>query len=96
MIERLRDLRDTAGRIEAQLADPEVIARPEKLAELSRRHAELAPILRALDAHEAAGATLADAEELAATATEADEREYYEAEAATARTVLPVKQSCAS
>ncbi|MBX7161968.1 MAG: peptide chain release factor 1 [Acidimicrobiia bacterium] len=85
MIERLRDLRDTAGRIEAQLADPEVIARPEKLAELSRRHAELAPILRALDAYEAAGATLADAEELAATATEADEREYYEAEAATAR-----------
>lgn len=85
MIERLSDLRDTAGRIEAQLADPEVIARPDKLAELSRRHAELVPILRALDACEAAGVAIAEADELAAATTDAEEREYYTAEAVAAR-----------
>ncbi|MFN8104080.1 MAG: peptide chain release factor 1 [Acidimicrobiia bacterium] len=85
MIERLNELRDTAGRIEAQLADPEVVSRPDRLAELSRRHAELVPILRALDAYEAAGVAINEADELAAATTDAEEREYFAAEAAAAR-----------
>lgn len=85
VIERLAELRDAAGRLEEQLADPEVIGQPARLAELSRRHAELAPILRAFEAYRAADAAVADAEELAAGADDGEERDYYAAEAAEAR-----------
>lgn len=93
VIERLGELRDTAGRLEEQLADPEVIAQPAKLAELSRRHAELVPILRALDAYEAAGGTIADADELAAAAVDDDERAFYAAEAAAARSERAAREA---
>jgi len=88
MFERLRELKDTVGRLDEQLADPEILSQPQRLAEASRRRAELVPIIAALDSYDSAAATAVEADELAAAATDDQERAFFTEEALSARTEM--------
>jgi peptide chain release factor 1 len=48
LAERLADVEEAYREVEAQLADPEVISDPSRLAELGRRHAELETVVTLL------------------------------------------------
>jgi peptide chain release factor 1 len=64
MFERLEEIERTYEDVERQLADPDVIADQGRLIELSRRHAELAEVVRTYRAWRSATDDLATAREL--------------------------------
>ncbi len=53
MLERLREVNDEYDNIERQLSDPDVLADPDQLRTLSKRHTELGPVVAAYRRHEA-------------------------------------------
>jgi peptide chain release factor 1 len=85
MFERLEEIERTYEDVERQLADPEVIADQARLIELSRRHAELAGVVRAYRAWRSAGEDLATARELQREERSADGRGLLEEEIADAQ-----------
>ncbi|MDH4116109.1 MAG: peptide chain release factor 1 [Acidimicrobiia bacterium] len=62
---RLAEIQRSFSEIESQLADPEVIADPSRLADLGRRHSELRQIVDLYELWSAADTDRAEAEELA-------------------------------
>jgi peptide chain release factor 1 len=80
---RLDALEDEFGAVEARLADPEVLADPTELRSLSKRHAELAPIVAAVRERRAAADDLETARGMLRDAT-GDDREVLREEIATA------------
>jgi peptide chain release factor 1 len=80
---RLDALEDEFGAVEARLADPEVLADPTELRSLSKRHAELAPIVAAARERRAAVDDLETARGMLRDAT-GDDREVLREEIATA------------
>ena len=64
MFDRLAALEDELDVVEARLSDPEVLADPALLRELSVRHKELLPLVEASRAHRQALADLATAREM--------------------------------
>ncbi len=65
LVDRLEEVEAAFREIETRLAEPAVLADPEKYAELARRHAELQPLVQTFDAYRAAVAEAAEASELA-------------------------------
>ncbi|HEX2152867.1 MAG TPA: peptide chain release factor 1 [Acidimicrobiia bacterium] len=63
---RLGEVEEAYRAVEADLADPDVIAVPARLAELGKRHSELAPIVQLLDRWRRATTDRDEALELAA------------------------------
>jgi peptide chain release factor 1 len=80
---RLDALEDEFGAVEARLADPEVLADPTELRSLSKRHAELAPIVAAARERRAAAEDLETARGMLRDAT-GDDREVLREEIDTA------------
>jgi peptide chain release factor 1 len=85
MFERLEEIERTYEDVERQLADPEVIADQTRLIELSRRHAELAEVVRAYRAWRQAGEDLTTARQLLREERSADGRALLEEEIADAQ-----------
>jgi peptide chain release factor 1 len=80
MFERLDEIERTYEDVERQLADPEVIADQTRLIELSRRHAELAEVVRTYRAWRQAGEDLATARQLLREERSPDGRALLEEE----------------
>ena len=80
MFERLEEIERTYEDVERQLADPEVIADQTRLIELSRRHAELAEVVRTYRAWRSAGEDLATARQLLREERSPDGRALLEEE----------------
>jgi peptide chain release factor 1 len=80
MFERLEEIERTYEDVERQLADPEVIADQTRLIELSRRHAELAEVVRAYRSWRQAGEDLTTARQLLREERSADGRALLEEE----------------
>lgn len=79
--DRLAEMEETHRAVEAELADPNVIAQPARLAELGRRHAELTAIVALLGRWRQAVSDRSEALELAASDPEmADELKSLAAE----------------
>jgi peptide chain release factor 1 len=85
MFERLDEIERTYEDVERQLADPEVIADQARLIELSRRHGELAEVVRAYRAWRSATDDLATARQLLREERSADGRALLEEEIADAQ-----------
>ena len=85
MFERLEEIERTYEDVERQLADPDVIADQGRLIELSRRHAELAEVVRAYRAWRQAGEDLTTARQLYREERSADGRALLEEEIADAQ-----------
>ena len=79
-LERLQDLEGEYEAVEAQLADPAVLAEPNRLRDASRRHKQLTPLVTAYRRYVARQADLDAAHELLGEAT-GEERELLRAEA---------------
>ncbi len=78
---RLRTLVDEFRELEVQLADPVVVADPDRLRVVSQRYRELEPLVATVAVHEARTADAAAARELlTADAADAAEREMLAAE----------------
>jgi len=75
---KLDELRAAYEETLIRLADPAVLSDPDRYRAIAIRHAELKPVVDALARHAAAGAELAEAEELAAVEEDAAMREYLE------------------
>jgi len=80
---RLEALEHEFGAVEARLADPEVLDDPAELRRLSKRHAELAPIVAATRERRASAEDLDTARAMLRDAT-GDDREVLREEIATA------------
>jgi peptide chain release factor 1 len=80
MFERLEEIERTYEDVERQLADPEVLADQARLIELSRRHAELAEVVRAYRSWRQAGEDLTTARQLLREERSADGRALLEEE----------------
>ncbi|CAN5483646.1 peptide chain release factor 1 [soil metagenome] len=85
--ERLEALEEEFTAVEAQLADPEVLADLDQLRTLSKRHAELAPIVAATRSHRAAASDLATATSMLREAT-GEDRDMVRDEIASAEATL--------
>ncbi|MCC7077631.1 MAG: peptide chain release factor 1 [Acidimicrobiia bacterium] len=81
---RLEEIRDRAAMLEERLADPAVLADPATLARLGKQHAELVPVVRVYEVLRAVRRDAADAADLAAAATDDEERGLWTAQAADA------------
>jgi RND superfamily putative drug exporter len=88
MFERLDEIERTYEDVERQLADPEVIADQTRLIELSRRHAELAEVVRTYRAWRSAGEDLATARQLLREERSPDGRTLREEEIPGARVLV--------
>jgi peptide chain release factor 1 len=80
---RLDALLQDFQHVEAQMADPSVIADQSRYTEVAKRYRELEPIVAAIAALRKAGDDLAVAREMAAEST-GDDRDFYREEVATA------------
>jgi peptide chain release factor 1 len=80
LVQRLADLRDRFGELEAELADPEVAADGRRVAELATEHSALGDVLAVADELAAVNDDLAGTRELA-EAAEGEERVAWRAEA---------------
>jgi peptide chain release factor 1 len=85
MFERLEEIERSYEDVERQLADPEVLADQARLVELSRRHAELAEVVRAYRSWRQAGEDLDTARQLQREERSADGRALLEEEIADAQ-----------
>lgn len=79
LAQRLADVRHRAAQLEAQLADPAVVSRPDLLAEAGRRHAELAPVVALAQRWDAACRDRDDAAELVESSDGDDRTEWLAA-----------------
>jgi peptide chain release factor 1 len=80
LVQRLADLRDRHAELEAELADPGVVADGRRVAELATEHSALAAVLAVADELAAVREDLVGAGELAAAA-DGDDRVAWRAEA---------------
>ena len=85
MFERLEEIERTYEDVERQLAEPEVLADQARLIELSRRHGELAEVVRAYRSWRQAGEDLVTARQLQREERSADGRALLEEEIADAQ-----------
>jgi peptide chain release factor 1 len=79
LLARLNGLAGEFAEVEARLGDPDVISDPTKLRELSKRHAELSPIVALIERHRRQSDDLDAARQLFADAT-GDDREAMRSE----------------
>ncbi len=86
MFERLNNIETTYLDIERQLSDPAVLADQQRLVELSKRHAELAEVVRAYRAWRSAREDLATARQLLREERSAEGRALLEDEIRAAET----------
>jgi peptide chain release factor 1 len=91
VLERLAGVEQEFAEVEAELADPAVLADPARLRAVSRRHKELAPLVDAVRRYRAREGDRAAAEELLDEATP-DERESMKVEIASADDELAALQ----
>lgn len=87
MFDRLEGLAQEHREVEARLGDPDVLADPAQLRELSKRHKELTPLVELFRRYQARQGDLAAAKEMFAEAT-GDDREAMRAEVADAEAEL--------
>jgi peptide chain release factor 1 len=87
VLERLRDLEGEYDGVEAQLADPAVLADHTQLRRVSKRHKDLAPVVEAYRRYLVLQSDLEAARELQAEAS-GDERDLARAEVQTAEAEL--------
>ncbi|MEX2588333.1 MAG: peptide chain release factor 1 [Actinomycetota bacterium] len=80
MFEKLSELESTYEQIQAQLMDPEVTSKPEKLRELGKQNAELEPTVLTFRKYKAAQDEVASAKKLLAESSDPDMRELAELE----------------
>jgi peptide chain release factor 1 len=85
--DRLDALEQDFKHVEAQLADPAVIADQARYTEVARRYRELEPVAAAAGALRVAREELADARELAGEST-GDDRDFYREEATRAEATI--------
>jgi len=84
----LEKLEDEFRRIEQQLGDPEVLADPNRLRELSVRHAELEPAVERLNEFRGHLQTVEDARAMLATGADQEMREFLQTEMAEAQAAV--------
>ncbi|MFN2382659.1 MAG: peptide chain release factor 1 [Gemmatimonadota bacterium] len=89
MDDRVAEVRARHAELERQLADPAITRDPERLRDVAREHSQLAPLIEAAAAWEAARAQLAENRELFQTTEDADLRELARAEVSDFETALP-------
>jgi peptide chain release factor 1 len=77
---RIEELRARRSEVEAALADPAVAQDPERLRDLGREHAQIAPVLDAADAWERARRHLGESREMLREESDPDLRELARAE----------------
>jgi peptide chain release factor 1 len=85
VFERLDQIEQAYTAIERQLADPEVLADQARVIELSKRHAELGPVVRSYRAWRAAGEDLTAARQLLREERSADGRALLDEEITSAQ-----------
>jgi peptide chain release factor 1 len=85
VFERLDQIEQAYTAIERQLADPEVLADQARVIELSKRHAELGPVVRSYRAWRAAGEDLTTARQLLREERSADGRALLDEEITSAQ-----------